>query len=526
MFLTKDFESEILNNFGMEQNCLPDIEGELNSYWLKSLKKPSFPKLSGNPSFDVAIIGGGIAGLSTAYFLRNSGLKVTVIEAREICHDVTGHTTAKVTSQHNLIYDYLISNFGRGKAKLYGQAQEQAIAKIAEIIEQHQIDCDFVRDQNITYTVKDPEVETLHKEVLAAKELGLPASFSKTTELPFEVKAAVIFENQARFHPLKYLYSLLKIILNSGVKIFEQTRVTNFTEGSPLSIETNNGPITAMNAVIATNSPFTNKGQYYAKMSPSRSYVLCARLKNRAPKGMYITANTDEYTFRPIDGEEKLYLIGGGPHKAGQADDVSKIYANLEKYAKETFDIEEITYRWSTQDNFTNDKIPFIGRLTPDNQNIYVATGFGGWGMTNATVAGMIISDLIQEKENSWHPVFDSLRKDPLKKAPYFIKQNTNVAKHLFSGFLSKKEKDINDIKPCQGAVINYKEHKTAASKDEKGEPKILNPHCTHMNCIVNWNNAERTWDCPCHGSRFYSDGEVYHGPANKKLEEIESKED
>lgn len=464
------------------------LPGRFESFWIDSTPETNFSPLGKNISVDVAVIGGGIAGLTSAFLLKNEGRTIAIIEADRIIKDVTGHTTAKITSLHGYIYKHLIDTFGQEKARLYAEGNQKAIKQIASFVKDLNIDCDFERASAYTYTENDQQLKQIENEIEAAQKLGLPASFTKETDLPFKIKGAVYFEDQAQFHPRKYLLGLSKIIEGDKNFIFENTRALAIKEDDKiLTIVTNRGEIKAKHAIIATHFPFYDKGRFYTKLYPRRSYVLGVKIKSEPPKGMYYSRDKDIRSIRYIKTEKGPMLsIGGEGHKAGQVTDTISLYKNLENYAHERFNVESIDYHWSTQDNDTPDGVPYIGR-SPGSKNIYLATGFGGWGMTNGTLAATILKDLILDYPNEWAPFFDPSR--PLKQVKRFFTEGINIAGQYANKYISKPPK-----------------------------PSDLSLSCTHLGCRANWNNAEKTWDCPCHGSRFSKDGKVIHGPALRDL--------
>jgi glycine/D-amino acid oxidase-like deaminating enzyme/nitrite reductase/ring-hydroxylating ferredoxin subunit len=501
-----------------------DLPGEPLSLWLATTPETDYPQLADGLSVDVAVIGGGIAGITTALLLKQRGAKVALIEARRIVTSVTGNTTAKVTSQHGLIYDHLISQFGIEGAQIYADAQQAAIEKIAALVEENKINCDFTRTSAYVYTEEEAELERITAEVEAATKLGLPASYVESTPLPFEIKAAIQFTNQARFHPRKYLLALVEKFAGDGCYVFEETRALEIDEDRPCQVTTDRGVVKAGKVVITTHFPFYDHAMYFARMHPKRSYVLGCRLNSKTPAGMFITAEAPFHSFRsnPAEDGGEIWMVGGENHKTGQGGDTREHYKNLERWARERFDVKAIEYRWSTQDNVTVDRVPYIGKASPGSEHLYVATGFGGWGMTNSTVSAMILSDLALGQENDWSALFDPNRFKPLTSAKDFVVENVDVAKHFVGDRLGvQEEENFPDLLEGEGQVIELDGEKVAVCKLEGGARHAVSAICTHMGCIVAWNSAEKSWDCPCHGSRFNYDGTVIQGPANKDLEKV-----
>jgi glycine/D-amino acid oxidase-like deaminating enzyme/nitrite reductase/ring-hydroxylating ferredoxin subunit len=487
-----------------------------DSLWLDTTPQTNYPSLQNGLTVDVAIIGGGLVGLTAATLLKAEGKTVAVLEAEHIVRGVTGHTTAKVTSQHGLIYDDLISNFGEEKARAYADANQAAIEQIAELIRVKQMQCDFYRTEAYIYTESDDEVDQFKAEVEAAVKLGLPATFTRETPLPFPVKAAVRFDNQAQFHPRKYVLALAQDIPGEGSYIFEETRVVDVEEGEPCVVTTEQGTITAHSVIVASHYPFNDKLLYALRLHSHRSYVVAMRVAGPVPQGMFIsTEPVHSMRTYPAPGSDLLF-VGGEGHKTGQGDDTVARYQRLEQWARERFNVQSVAYRWSTQDNGTLDGVPYIGHYGPNSEHLYVATGFGGWGMSNSTVAGMLLRDLILGRDNPWANVFNPNRVN-LTGVPTLVKEGGDVVKHFVGDRIGNETAE--SLAPGEGRIVKTEEGDVAMYKAEDGTTMTLSPTCTHMGCFVQWNPAEKSWDCPCHGSRFATDGKVLHGPAIKDLE-------
>lgn len=492
------------------------------SYWISSTEDTNYSALADDLDIDLLIIGGGMAGISTAYQLMNEGLKIAIIEGGKLLRATTAHTTAKVTSQHGLIYDKLIRTSGEDIARLYAQSNEYAIKEIKNIILTNKIECDLESQDAYIYTLKDDMVKSLKNEAKAASGLGIKASFVEDIPLGLEVKGALKFENQAQFHPRKYMLSLIKLVTEKGVQIFENTRAVELDqdEDDNYVVTTNNGKtIKTKKVVIASHYPFYNKHHmYFSKIYQERSYVVAIKAKEKFPGGMYINTEEPTRSIRGYSSEDReLILVVGEDHKTGQGEDTSNHYQALANFAGDLFTVEAIPYRWSTQDCMTLDGIPYIGLYSQDTPNLYIATGFQKWGMTNSTVASIILRDLITNGENPWLDVYTPSRKTSLTAAKEFVVQNVNVAGQLIDGKLENPPKDI-EILPGQGKVIEVDGKRAGAYRDDNGELHLVNTTCTHMGCELNFNSAEFSWDCPCHGSRFTVDGEVIDGPAVNDL--------
>lgn len=491
------------------------------SYWLSSTESTNYPALNEDVDVDIAIVGGGMVGILSAYKLEKQGFKIAIIEAENIVQSTTAHTTAKLTSQHGLIYDKILNKMGSDLAHQYARANESAIHQIKKIADEHNIDCDYESQLAYIYTQDDNYVEQIEAEVEAARSLGIDAELVEDLPFPFEIKTGMVFRNQAQFHPRKFLLNLAKIINERGVAIYEKTRAIELNkDNDKYIINTSEGKkVTAEKVIIASHYPFFNKkSMYYARLYVERSYILGIHTKEKYPGGMYINAEDPPRSLRyhPTDDGD-LILVVGEKHKAGQGENTNEHYQALFNFAKSIFTIEDIPYRWSTQDCITLDGIPYVGQYASDTPNLYVATGFAKWGMTNSMASSIILSDLIVKGESPWGDVYNPSRKTIAASTKNFVIQNADVAGQIIEGKLSPIEKDI-ELTPGDATIVEVDGDKTGVFRDEEGKLHIVNTTCTHMGCELKWNKAERSWDCPCHGSRFTYQGNIIQGPAVKSL--------
>lgn len=497
------------------------LSGKPASFWIDSTPEASSPSLAENVSVDVAVVGGGITGLTAATLLKRAGKTVAVVESKQVATGVSGHTTAKVTSLHQLIYADLIKEFGQRKARLYGESSQAAVEQVAAFVADEQIDCDFSRESTYTFADSEAKLSQVQAEVEAAVQLGLPASFVRETSLPFPIAGAVKFDNQVQFHVRKYLLHLAKTIPGAGSYLFENTRVQTVEEGEPCQVITDKGVVTAQDVIVATHLPILDQGLFFAKTYPQRSYIIAARIDPaKAPKGMFIGFGEDYHSIRttPYDGG-LLLLVGGGGHKVGTITHTEEQYLKLEEYVRSNFGIDTFEYRWSTQDVVSFDKLPYIGKLTPFNNHIYVATGFSLWGMSKGTMSGMLLSDLILGRDNPWAELYDATRATPFVTQES-LKENIDVGtRWIGDRFKGLQTTSLSEVASGEGKLVTVNGEKVAAYRDEQGAVHTVSPVCTHLACIVSWNNAEKSWDCACHGSRFSYEGEVIQGPAVQDLE-------
>lgn len=427
----------------------------MGSVWAKDVQRMHFERLKGNINTDVLIIGGGIAGILCNYKLKNAGIDCILVEASEVGGGITQNTTAKITLGHGLIYDKIMKRFGENKARLYAEAQANAIQEYARLC--RDINCDFQKRDSYVYSLNNPE--KIEKEVAALNYLGVEAEFSNVRELPINAAGAVLVKNQSQFHPLKFLSIIAK-----NLPIYEYTKVV---ELMPYKAITHYGEITYKKLIIATHFPILNKhGLYPLKLYQHRSYVLAIR-GVQTVDGMYVDESDNGLSFRSHGG---LLLLGGGGHRTGKQ---GGCWQELETFAKKHYKNPEFLGKWATQDCMTLDGIPYIGQYAKSTPDVFVATGFNKWGMTNAMVAADIICDLVQDKANPYTDVFSPSRT------------------------MLRPQLAINAFESAVGLLTP-----TA-------------PRCPHLGCALKYNRAEHTWDCPCHGSRFTEHGRLIDNPAS-----------
>ena len=493
------------------------------SLWVETTPATSYQRLEGSRKADVVVVGGGITGLTAAVLLAREGASVVLLEAQRIASGATGFTTGKVTSLHSLTYADLIEWVGIEKAGLYGAANEAAIAQIAELVQSFGIECQFTRAPAYTYTMNPAKRSTIDNEVAAAQLVNLPASFADETDLPYSIEAAVRFDNQAHFHPRRYVLGLASAFEALGGVIFEQSRVVGIDEhDGGVNVKTGGGSIRGRAAVVGTLLPFLDIGGYFAKAHPSRSYALSARCSEKTPLGMYFSIDSPSRSIRPVDVDGAAGVILGGPsHKPGHVDSTESYYAELEAWGREAFDIEAVDYRWSAQDYVSVDRIPYIGRC-PRTTRVFVGTGYKKWGITGGTVAGVVITDLINGRDNPWLEVFDATRIGDIRSAKTFTKENALVGMHFVKDRIERlRAGDISEIKPGQGGIVRRDHRAIGVYRALSGDVDAVSVTCTHLGCTLKWNSAETSWDCPCHGSRFSHTGEVIEGPAIRPLARV-----
>ena len=465
----------------------------------------SHPYLSGDISTQVAVIGGGLAGLNIAYFLAQKGIDAVVLEAKRIGSGQSGHTTAKITSQHGLIYDGLIDDFGEELASQYALANQAAIGAYSRIIEDEHIDCDFVDQPAYLYSCMD--TIALKKEAVAAKRLGIDACVTQDVALPFPIQSALRFDHQAMFHPLKYLHSIAK-----SLTIYENTLAKTVEEHR---VVTDHGIVHADHIVFASHYPFVNvHGYYFMRMHQERSYLIA--LENAAKlDGMYI--GIDKQWGWTMRNYKDLLLFGGCNHRTGE-NTAGGRYDILQKAAQRFWPKSRAIALWSAQDCMTLDGIPYIGPYSSSTPSWYVATGFQKWGMTSSMVSAIILSDLIQGIENPYAEVFSPQRFEPVISASALIKNSAKSAKGLLNTWFNLPQATLDEVPNGHGGIVTYEQETWGVYKDGDGHAHVVPVRCPHLGCQLTWNADELSWDCPCHGSRFDYHGRLLDNPAQEDL--------
>jgi glycine/D-amino acid oxidase-like deaminating enzyme/nitrite reductase/ring-hydroxylating ferredoxin subunit len=490
--------------------------GERNtSLWVATTSTPARDQSELVEHADAVVIGAGISGLTTARLLAEHGMSVLTLEAGDLCAGATGYTTAKITSLQSAIYTRLVRAWGDERAAAYAAANEAAIAKIRELATTDAIECDLSTASAFSYVESPEAVGQVEQEAEAARAAGLPVSVVTETDLPYPIAAAVRLDYQAQFHPRKYCLGLVGAIERRGSVVRDHTRALSVDAGRRVVV-TDQGAISTDAIVLATHIPISDAGAHFARMTPVRSYATAFRA-DTAPPGMYISLDQPVRSVRSTgDG---WVIVGGESHKVGHDHDTTRRYTELEGWATHRFRAAGIDYRWSAQDYESADGLPFIGRLHRGAERVFVATGFGKWGMTNGTVAGLIISDLVLGRSNHWTETFDATRLAPRQSASGILRNGVDVARRFVGDRVSSlRRPDADTLARGSGAIASHDGKKVAAFRDDDGTLHCVSATCTHLGCQVAFNAAERTWDCPCHGSRFDSAGRVVQGPAVNDL--------
>jgi glycine/D-amino acid oxidase-like deaminating enzyme/nitrite reductase/ring-hydroxylating ferredoxin subunit len=502
--------------------------GKNDSIWTVTADVPEYPALSEDLSTNVCIVGAGIAGMTTAYLLAREGKSVVVLDDGPIAGGETGRTTAHLSFALDDRYFELERMHGERGARLAAQSHSAAVDKIEEIVNEEHIDCDFQRLDGYLFIPPGWEVEYLERERDAAQRAGL-VDVRLVDRIPareFNTGAALHFPRQGQFHPVKYLAALARAIERDGGKIYTGTHVKDVKGGvdggKNTVITTADGrKVRAHHAVVATNTPVNDWFAIHNKQAPYRTYVIGALVpRNSVPSGLYWDT-LDPYHYvrlQRLSETHDALIVGGEDHKTGQAHDTDARFDCLEEWARSLFPmIEFIEFRWSGQVIEPSDSLAFIGKNPGDSDTVYIATGDSGHGMTHGTIAGMLITDLIQGRDNPWEKLYDPARK-PIHSMGEYARENLNVARQYVDYVTGGDVSSADQIAPGTGAVLRRGFQKIAVYRTAAGEVRELSAICPHMGCVVDWNDTEKSWDCPCHGSRFDPDGRVINGPANTNL--------
>ncbi len=489
------------------------------SAWLQDSAPQSFAPLRGSRRTDVLVVGGGITGLTTALLLKERGKSVVLLEASRIAGGASGYTSAHLTTQLERSYRELIKSFGAQPLRRFIDGRKAAVAHIAAWVDQHRIDCDFRRVPGFWYAEDHDQRRDLERELAAVQEVDPEARF--TFDVPWvRARAAIAFANQAQLQPVTYLRALAVQVHGDGCFVFEGSPVQSLHDGVPCVAVTPGGEVRADQVVLATHTPI-GRTVLHTELAPYRSYVIAATLGDGSPPEALFWDDAEPYhyvrTFQKPDGR-RLLVIGGEDHKTGQTKDERRHYAALERYAKERFDLGIIEHSWSTELFDSIDGLPYVGHLGGD-RHTFVATGYGGDGLTCGTLAAQVLADELTGRQHPLEGVLSPRRIKPLAGGKRFVRENANVARHFLEDRLKAADQpSLEALVPGQGGLVTIGGKKVAAYRDEHGALHTFSAVCQHLKCIVQWNPAERTWDCPCHGGRYAPTGEVISGPPMQGL--------
>ena len=487
------------------------------SLWLDTTPLPRYHPLAKNVEADLCIVGGGITGVTLAYALRGSGLRIALIDSDQLLHGATAYTTAKLTAQHGVVYHELIENYGKCSAKRYANAQMAAI----QFIKRTGIECDLEELTAYVYTQKEEHVEVLEKEWEAAKQLGFECELVDELELPFKVEKAVAIHNQAQYNPLKYLTGLLKAIAeDANITIYEKTaavEIEHSEDGRYRIMTKNNCYLTVKKVVQACHFPFYDGGSLlFAKIEARASYLMATNQSKYQLNGMYISYEKPARTMRSY---KDFLIVGGEDHRVGTGDDSSLKYDAIHHFMSEHFQTADVQYRWMAQDYMTPDKLPFVGEI--NESGVYVATGYQKWGMTNGIAAALLLHDLLLGVANPYAELVNPQRFNLKAQFRGLASYNSRVVAELVKGKLRIGESFVEidaELEVGESKVLETLAGTYGVYKDQDGEVHMLDITCTHLGCELRFNEGETSWDCPCHGSRFSYKGDVINGPAHHDL--------
>jgi glycine/D-amino acid oxidase-like deaminating enzyme/nitrite reductase/ring-hydroxylating ferredoxin subunit len=504
---------------------LEATNGASASIWMATATVPTFPPLAADIETDVCVIGAGIAGLTTAYLLARHGRSVVVIDALGIGAGETGRTTAHFFPPDEW-YANVEKSLGKDSAKLVADSFSQSIALVESIVRQEMIDCEFERLDGYLYALPGNKFKDLKREFTAARRAGADVELlDQVPRMSFDTGPCVRYRNQAQFHPLKYLVGLADAIVRHGGKIYCGTRALD-VEGDDLTefVTTQNGKIRAKAAVIATNTPFNDRVVMHTKQAGYRTYVVGLRVPAGSVPRILLWDTGDPYYYIRLEtpdpaADYDILVVGGADHKVGQDTHPQHRYDEIELWARERFPMAQaVEYRWSGEVMEPSDGRAFLGRNPMDERNVFIITGDSGNGMTHTTIGAMIVTDMIMERDNPWQALYDPSRK-VTHGISDFVAEQANTLSQYSDWVTGGEVNSPQEIAAGEGAILRDGMHKLAVFRDEEGGLHAVSARCTHLGCVVHWNAAERSWDCPCHGSRFDVDGEVLHGPASSALE-------
>ena len=493
----------------------PAASDQSLSLWIDTTPATSYPPLRGEVSADVAIVGAGITGITAAYLLAKAGKSVVLLDKGRIAMSETGHTTAHIVEATDADYDDLIKDHGEDGARLDTEAIRESIALIRRLADELQIDCGLKAVDGYLYAEKSEHREYLERQQESLRRAGVETEWVTQVPLPFPTIGGLRYRNQHVFHPRKYLLAIAAAAIKAGARIFEDSLVSDVDDGK---VSTAEGSVSARHILLTTHVPLNDRGTLWLKMHTTRTYVVAARVEpGRIHDALYWDTDYPYHYTRLHTTDDGVWLIVGGEDRdTGKEGNDESRYAALEEYCRARFGVSEFSHRWSGQINETADALPFIGE---HGKNVWMSTGYSGTGMTYGTLAAMLLSDFALGRENRYAELYSPSRKKIVSIAENVVTKVVEAPKRLFEKLtnLDVEAKSVDEVAEGEGKIVDDADGKRAVARIG-GELRVLNPTCTHMGCTVEWNGAEKSWDCPCHGSRFDTRGEVLNGPATSPL--------
>lgn len=487
----------------------PPTTTAAHSLWLDDPAKVRYSPPDAERAFEVLVLGGGITGLTTALLLKRAGVRVAVVECAQVGSGATGNNTAKVTALQSTMLSKIQKVRGSDVAAAYAAGSASAVEKVAELVEQESIECDFRRRDAFTVAAGSSELPSVEREFEAAQRAGLPVDMVTDVDLPYEVAGAVRLADQVAIDPVRYARGLAAAIEGEGCRVFEDTRALSVSEGKPVRVETDHGSLTGDRVVVATHYPVWDRGLYFARMDAVRAYCVAARVRGDVPLGMSITSGSPSWSYQ---SSGDLVILSGQDHPAGARGVDESLYVALEDHLRRHWDVEKIAHRWSAQDAMPYDHTPMIGTYTPVSSRMFVAAGYSKWGLSGGTMAATQLTERLTGQSGS--TVFSPHRFSP-RGLPQLAQLQARVAVGMVGDRLMPGQaSSAAEVQAGEARVIRSGTDRTGVYRDPDGGLHAVSMRCTHLGCLVRFNAAEVSWDCACHGSRFDVDGTVLEGPA------------
>ncbi|HEY6957098.1 MAG TPA: FAD-dependent oxidoreductase [Flavisolibacter sp.] len=496
-------------NISLWQNGMPDY---------RSKEAPNL-----DAKFDVLIVGGGITGITTALRLQRSGLQCVVAEAQNLCFGTTGGTTAHLNTFLDTSYNIIEKKFSKHAAALIAKAANQALELYQSNLEECNVDCGYEQKDGYLYSQDEKQTDELGDIFEASKRAGIDVAYSDRIPVPIEFQKAIVYHDQANIHPSRYVCALAKAFEDQGGIILQNCMVNDFKGEEELQVDTSQGTLQTRHLIWATHIP-PGVNLLHFRCAPYRSYAIAVTLNDDAyPDGLAYDMYDPYHYYRTqiIDGKKYL-IVGGEDHKTAHEENTEGCFSRLESHIRKYFDVKEVAFKWSSQYFEPADGLAYIGHLPGNPENVLVATGFGGNGMTYSHIAAITLTDLVVKGNSEYAELFNPNRVKPMAGFANFVKENADVVREFVGGYLSKEKLDsLADLAPGEAKLVKYEGKSLALYKDDEGELHAVSPVCPHAKCSVAWNAAEKSWDCPCHGSRFNANGEMLTGPARQGLETV-----